>query len=528
MDLQATTADPSATLPIPPLASDSESDPDAPNVIPGTRASDPGPRTTEYDDEEHRIVQSLGDRACTQCVAWPKRQCHECGCHVCGGKEDEHRTLVCDGCGDYYHCNCLEPPINELPDGEWHCPGCTKKASKGKQRARDSTKALNKEVTVLPAKKPAKPKKTDESKQKVCTVVGPHHFGPIPGVEVGQTYKFRKGASEAGVHRPPMAGISGTPKIGSQSIVLSGGYKDDVDEGDSFIYSGAGGRESSETGGRIADCQSHDQTLDKTNAALAITMFPGLTDPERLNKAGAESADWTRSKEVRVIRSDKMKHSDYAPKEGFRYDGIYKLARYWPERGQDGYIIYKYQFRRDDPTPAPWTEEGKARIAELGLKMIYPDDWDPVAKKTKRKREDEEVVQKKKKVAYKPPEELQSLMELDVRNRATWEAVLSRSTDINEFIVELHREFKCPVCNGAFNNPVILRCGHSACQDCLQQSFSDFGVKCPACWAPPIEGKGGDDELQDAWNKNPPPVNCEFIGVMKYLSHTYDGSDPAY
>ncbi|RPB18694.1 hypothetical protein L211DRAFT_691681 [Terfezia boudieri ATCC MYA-4762] len=60
-------------------------------------------------------------------------------------------------------------------------------------------------------------------------------------------------------------------------------------------------------------------------------MFPELTDPSKLDKAGA---DWTKSKPVRVIRSDKMCHSKYAPTEGFRYDDIYKLVRYWPARAR--------------------------------------------------------------------------------------------------------------------------------------------------------------------------------------------------
>lgn len=335
----------------PPLASDSESDNNAPNVVPGSRVSRVAPqqseeRTTEYDDDEILIIESLGGRACPGCTKWPKRTCKQCGCRVCGKKNDEHRTAVCDTCGSYYHFDCLVAPLAGLPDGEWHCPKCTKEPSKGKRRA---------------------------TKQKICTTVDAHHFGPIPGVEVGQSFRYRLGASEAGVHRPSMAGISGTPKTGSQSIVLSGGYKDDVDEGDSFVYSGAGGRVNKKTGARVAEVQSFDQTLDKTNAALAITMFPDSTDPTKLDKAGAESTDWKKSKPVRVIRSDKMRHSKYAPAEGFRYDGIYKLVRYWPEKGKDGFVTYKYQFRRDDPAPAPWTEEGKARVEELGLRMVCPE-----------------------------------------------------------------------------------------------------------------------------------------------------------
>ncbi|KAF8449583.1 PUA-like domain-containing protein [Terfezia claveryi] len=84
-------------------------------------------------------------------------------------------------------------------------------------------------------------------------------------------------------------------------------------------------------------------------------MFP---DPSKLDKAGAESSDWKKSKPVRVIRSDNMRHSKYAPTEGFRYGGIYKLVRYWPEKGKDGFVTYKYQFRRDDPSSSTMDRRG--------------------------------------------------------------------------------------------------------------------------------------------------------------------------
>ena len=41
---------------------------------------------------------------------------------------------------------------------------------------------------------------------------------------------------------------------------------------------------------------------------------------------GAESRDWRSGKPVRVVRNCKgRKHSTYAPDEGNRYDGIYKV-----------------------------------------------------------------------------------------------------------------------------------------------------------------------------------------------------------
>lgn len=73
------------------------------------------------------------------------------------------------------------------------------------------------------------------------------HFGPISaehdpimnrGILVGQCFDDRHQCGQWGVHRPPVAGISGQQKYGSQSVVLSGGYVDDEDHGEWFIYTG--------------------------------------------------------------------------------------------------------------------------------------------------------------------------------------------------------------------------------------------------------------------------------------------------
>ena len=43
-------------------------------------------------------------------------------------------------------------------------------------------------------------------------------------------------------------------------------------------------------------------------------------------KKGAEAKDWKGGKPVRVVRNCKgRKHSEYAPDEGNRYDGLYKV-----------------------------------------------------------------------------------------------------------------------------------------------------------------------------------------------------------
>lgn len=89
-----------------------------------------------------------------------------------------------------------------------------------------------------------------------------------------------------------------------------------------------------------------------------------------INEKGAEAEDWRQGKPVCVVRNMKGgKHSKYAPAEGNRYDGIYKVVKYWPERGKSGFLVWRYLLRRDDTEPEPWTREGKDRTRQLGLTM---------------------------------------------------------------------------------------------------------------------------------------------------------------
>ena len=97
---------------------------------------------------------------------------------------------------------------------------------------------------------------------------------------------------------------------------------------------------------------------------------------------GGKARDWRKGKQCRVIRSEKLKkRSKYAPAEGCRYDGIYKVVEYWPEHGRYGFRVWRFRFRRDDPAPAPWTEAGKRIITQKGYECIFPDGQASKAKK---------------------------------------------------------------------------------------------------------------------------------------------------
>jgi putative restriction endonuclease len=141
-------------------------------------------------------------------------------------------------------------------------------------------------------------------------------FGHIEGHPEGSRFESRAELSEAGVHRPLIAGISGSERDSADSIVLSGGYEDDEDLGDEIVYTGHGGRDA-ESGRQVAH-----QRLARGNLALAHTSTEGLP--------------------VRVIRGASL-DSVYAPRNGYRYDGLYLVDDYWQAEGSSGFRVWRYR-----------------------------------------------------------------------------------------------------------------------------------------------------------------------------------------
>jgi putative restriction endonuclease len=126
---------------------------------------------------------------------------------------------------------------------------------------------------------------------------------------------------DAGLHRPLVAGISGSETDGADSIVLSGGYEDDEDSGDVIIYTGQGGNDA-RTGRQIAD-----QELRRGNLALFKSC--------------------ERSLPVRVIRGAGA-GSAQSPTSGLRYDGLYLVSRTWSQVGRSGHLIWRFRLVRED------------------------------------------------------------------------------------------------------------------------------------------------------------------------------------
>ena len=46
---------------------------------------------------------------------------HMSVCRVC---KDGGKLICCDFCPESYHLNCVEPPLDQIPEGDWKCPRC--------------------------------------------------------------------------------------------------------------------------------------------------------------------------------------------------------------------------------------------------------------------------------------------------------------------------------------------------------------------------------------------------------------------
>ena len=138
-------------------------------------------------------------------------------------------------------------------------------------------------------------------------------FGNIENIDVGQIFENREMLSKARIHGPTMAGIWGRESEGACSIVLSGGYEDDIDELDYIFYTGQGGQDI--PGGK----QVSDQEFVRGNKALMLSCKYNLP--------------------VRVTRGYQIKNG---PTKGYRYDGLYYVNKFERVKGKSGYYICRF------------------------------------------------------------------------------------------------------------------------------------------------------------------------------------------
>jgi hypothetical protein len=133
------------------------------------------------------------------------------------------------------------------------------------------------------------------------------------GFEPGLLFENRQELSSSGIHRPVQPGIWNAGGDYAVSIIVSGGYIDDHDDGKNLLYTGQGGRD--DKGRHIAD-----QELTRGNLGLFNSMKSKTP--------------------VRVTRGYK---TEFGPEAGYRYDGIYLVKRAYIEPSRDGPFIWRFE-----------------------------------------------------------------------------------------------------------------------------------------------------------------------------------------
>ncbi|WJX72090.1 RING-type E3 ubiquitin transferase [Trifolium repens] len=356
---------------------------------------------------------------------------------------------------------------------------------------------------------------------KIFVTIPSDHFGPIlaehdpirnRGVVVGDIWSDRMECRQWGARFPHVAGIAGQSNHGSQSVALSGGYIDDEDHGEWFLYTGSGGRDLSGNK-RINKQHSFDQIFDYMNEALRISCLKGYP--------------------VRVVRSHKEKCSFYAPEVGVRYDDIYRIEKCWRKNGIHGHKVCRYLFVRCDNEPAPWTSD------------LYGDRPRPLPK-IKELKNAIDITERKDVPSWdydeengcwlwkKPPPKSKKMASIvnpiDGTIIRDFKPKTKRvSLKLKERIL---KEFGCNICHNVLVFPLTTPCAHNFCKTCLEDTFSGQSyikkrvyengrtlrslkniIRCPSC----------SNDIADFLQN--PQVNREMMNVIESLQRQTEQMD---
>ena len=168
--------------------------------------------------------------------------------------------------------------------------------------------------------------------------------GHVPGIAIGLRFYGRAEVAAVGLHRHWLSGISYAAKKESPygcevatSIVVSGGYEDDQDNGTDLTYTGQGGDDLLGRKKQLAD-----QRWDRGNVAMRNSQQRGLP--------------------VRVIRGNPDKHAPYG--RVFIYDGLYDITASEEKVGVSGCVPSGGALRRHD-APHQCPPRGCHRAAGL-------------------------------------------------------------------------------------------------------------------------------------------------------------------
>ncbi|KAJ3767660.1 PUA-like domain-containing protein, partial [Lentinula raphanica] len=183
---------------------------------------------------------------------------------------------------------------------------------------------------------PPMPLKQQQALSQSKKIKGPtpgYKHGHVAGIPVGTTFSSRKDCNASGVHKATCQGIFHKDR-NAYAICLNGEYENDVDDGLRISYTGAGGKTNNfETKKGI--CTDQDWKAPSNRALL---------------RAHQER------KPIRVIRGYKL-GSIYAPRKGYRYDGLYRIYKVYTKVTDDEnrYRLCMYELQRlSNQPPPPW------------------------------------------------------------------------------------------------------------------------------------------------------------------------------
>lgn len=98
-------------------------------------------------------------------------------CEMCGGGHNEDKIILCDKCDRGCHTYCLQPPLEDVPEGDWVCPLCIA------EEVDSHAFREGKEFSFEQFERMARDFKADwfggqAAAEKVCLMLAPAHRAP--------------------------------------------------------------------------------------------------------------------------------------------------------------------------------------------------------------------------------------------------------------------------------------------------------------------------------------------------------------
>ncbi|XP_019200355.1 PREDICTED: histone-lysine N-methyltransferase, H3 lysine-9 specific SUVH6-like [Ipomoea nil] len=154
--------------------------------------------------------------------------------------------------------------------------------------------------------------------------------GNVPGVYIGDQFRFRAELPIVGLHGTFYSGIHYVKIQGKNyatSIVNSGRYKNQSISPENFIYVGHGGNP------RVDGKEPVDQELKCGNLALKNSRDKGV--PVRVIRACCVQDENSNTNNKRYI-----------------FEGLFEVTNYWQERAQHGKMVFKFELHRMSNQPS--------------------------------------------------------------------------------------------------------------------------------------------------------------------------------